>query len=73
MTTNTDQMVPVTATCRACAVTAVAQIPMYALEARYEGALMQDAFPFLAPEIREFFFGIGLCPACWDEMIGGDE
>ena len=31
------------------------------------GAMMQDAFPNLTPDEREFFM-TGMCPKCWDEM-----
>jgi len=38
---------------------------------KYEGgALIQDAFPNLAPELREFY-KTGVTPEEWNEMYGG--
>jgi len=73
MTNQTSKDVRVSTTCIACDVDAVITVPYDALVARYEGALMQDAFPFLSPEIREFFFGIRMCPLCWDKTFAEGE
>lgn len=32
------------------------------------GMLVQDAFPYVAPEHREWLFVSGTCPECWDTM-----
>ena len=36
-----------------------------------EGALVQDAFPYLTASERELLIS-GICPSCWDKMFGGD-
>ena len=37
-----------------------------------EGALVQDAFPYLTPNERELLI-TGICSDCWDRMFGTDE
>lgn len=40
---------------------------------RYEqGAHVQDCFPDMTPDDREFLI-TGICPTCWDLTFGGDE
>lgn len=34
-----------------------------------EGALVQDAFPYLSPNEREMLIS-GICPDCWDRLFG---
>ncbi len=36
------------------------------------GALVQDAFPYLSAEERELFIS-GICSDCWDRMFGAEE
>ena len=40
---------------------------------RLDTEKVQDVFPELSCEVREFFFVDGICPKCWDEMFGYDE
>lgn len=35
-----------------------------------DGALVQNAFPYLPAEKREMLI-TGLCPTCWNKMING--
>lgn len=35
-----------------------------------DGALAQDAFPYLSADERELLIS-GICPKCWDGMFGG--
>ena len=37
-----------------------------------DGARIQDAFPYIKPEIRELFIS-GTCPKCWKKMFSFDE
>lgn len=41
------------------------------LDARANGALIQDAFPFLNADEREFIM-TGTTPEKWDAMFGGE-
>jgi hypothetical protein len=36
------------------------------------GDLIQDAFPYLAPDEREII-QTGICPTCWHEMLPPEE
>lgn len=41
--------------------------------ARYmRGAHVQDCFPDMTPDDREFLIS-GICPTCWDLTFGGDD
>jgi len=37
-----------------------------------DGALVQDAFPYLSAEEREMLIS-GICPTCWAKTFGEDE
>ncbi len=37
-----------------------------------DGALVQDAFPYLSADEREMLIS-GICPTCWDKMFGGED
>ena len=37
-----------------------------------DGALAQEAFPYLSAEDREMLIS-GICPDCWDYMFGVEE
>ena len=37
-----------------------------------DGALAQEAFPYLSAEDREMLIS-GICPDCWDSMFGVEE
>lgn len=36
------------------------------------GALVQDAFPYLSVDEREMIIS-GICPTCWNNIFGSDE
>lgn len=37
-----------------------------------DGALAQDAFPYLSADDRELLIS-GICPTCWEKTFGGME
>ena len=37
-----------------------------------DGALVQDAFPYLSANEREILIS-GICPTCWDKMFPPEE
>lgn len=37
-----------------------------------DGALAQDAFPYLTADEREMLIS-GICPTCWDKMFSFDD
>lgn len=37
-----------------------------------DGALVQDAFPYLSADEREMLIS-GICPDCWERTFGDDE
>lgn len=37
-----------------------------------DGALVQDAFPYLSANDRELLIS-GICSTCWDKYFGSDE
>jgi hypothetical protein len=37
-----------------------------------DGALAQDAFPYLSADDRELLIS-GICPTCWEKSFGGME
>lgn len=36
-----------------------------------DGALIQNAFPYLSADEREML-KTGICPTCWEKMFGGE-
>ena len=38
----------------------------------YNGALAQNAFPYLSADEREMLIS-GICPTCWEKTFGGEE
>ena len=36
------------------------------------GGMVQDCFPYLSANDRERLIS-GICPDCWDNMLGGEE
>lgn len=37
----------------------------------FDGALVQDAFPYLSADEREMLIS-GICPTCWEKSFGGE-
>ena len=56
------------ARCRKCHLTFDIAVDLDHFKAWQEGALIQDAMPYLTPEERELFIS-ELCPDCWDKMF----
>ena len=38
----------------------------------FDGALVQDAFPYLSADEREMLIS-GICPKCWDKLFGEED
>lgn len=57
-----------TATCPICGKQQTIKVHPVSLEAYWNGALLQDAFPSLTPTEREAI-KTGICSDCWDEMF----
>lgn len=58
--------------CPHCGKAAVVLAPLSGVFAYRRGALLQDAFPDMAPEVREMLL-TGIHPACWGPYLGPDE
>lgn len=39
---------------------------------KFDGALVQNAFPYLSADEREMLIS-GICPTCWENTFGSDE
>ena len=61
-----------TPVCMGCSKRSSLLVPLKGYNAWRLGALIQDAFPELAPEEREQL-KTGTHAACWDAMFGGLE
>lgn len=57
--------------CPFCEKTHILIVPAEGWTAYNNGVLIQDAFPNMTADEREFIL-TGICPECWDSM-GGDE
>lgn len=47
-------------------------VPIEGLRAYHEGALIQDAFPNITPDEREFIM-TGLTPSMWDKIFPPED
>lgn len=66
----TDEcIVPVIVTCSECGTTETYMLPLRNTIAWRSGMLIQDAFPDMPAEDREFLIS-GLCPKCWNKLFG---
>lgn len=63
------------ASCLNCGKSESIDVPTSSIEVwdNGRGAFVQDAFPMLTAEQREFFFLSGLCATCWDDLFLGVE
>lgn len=52
--------------------TATFSVPVSAVTAWWAGEFIQDAFPMLTADEREWLMS-GYCPRCWDEMFPPEE
>lgn len=64
---STVEMVGACFTCPGCNKAIVMSVPAEGLRRWHAGALVQVAFPDLAPEKRELLVS-GLCPGCYAEI-----
>ena len=55
--------------CISCGTTKVYHLQPERIIAWRNGMLIQDAFPGLSAEDREFLIS-GLCPDCWNKLFG---
>jgi hypothetical protein len=58
--------------CSFCGKTHLIEVDRGALGRWQNGALIQEAFPEMAPEDREVLIS-GTCPECWDTFMGDEE
>ena len=66
-------MFVINTTCPFCGKTTPVQIRRAAdYHAWQNGALAQDAFPYLSADEREMLIS-GICPTCWDNMFSGED
>lgn len=65
-------MITVGTECLSCGDVDSVDVRFDDLVARKQGALVQDAFPYLTLAQREFHFQSHICPTCWDRMFGED-
>lgn len=61
-----------TKSCENCGTLRFAKVDLEQIEKYNAGAHVQEAFPNLSKEEREFFFLPGLCKNCWDELFEED-
>ena len=70
---TTQEMVSVSATCTLCADIQHIDVPMRDYLAWRHGEFVQNAFHYLTPAEREFFFQSRICGDCWDNMFSEDD
>ena len=68
---ETERTQPVNLQC-SCGRIVTCMVRPQDLVARENGALVQDAFPYLTASEREMFIS-RLCGTCWDEIFGGED
>lgn len=68
MDENTDIIVR---KCPYCKTLRELVVPASAYEAWRSGTFIQDAFPMLSADDREFLM-TGICPPCWDKAFPDD-
>lgn len=61
-----------TGTCKTCKQKVSVTVPAQGLYKYRQGALIQEAFPFVPTADREFLMS-GICGVCFDEMFSEDE
>lgn len=58
--------------CPFCEKTHILIVPAEGWTAYNNGVLIQDAFPNMTADEREFIL-TGICPECWDSMVGDED
>lgn len=72
MQAQVEDIVMYSVQCAICKATYEFEVPLSGLNRRAGGALIQDAFPSLAPPIRELMVS-RTCPSCWQELFGLED
>lgn len=62
-------MINLIVTCPFCGVESVISVFEDDYLAWEQGALVQDAFPYLSADDREMLIS-GICPTCWEKTFG---
>jgi len=68
---DVDAMIRMTRNCTSCNKPVSIEIKPSSLLFWRQGALIQDAFPYLNSSERELLLS-GICPSCWDKMFKED-
>ena len=71
-TNNATNHVIVFRTCPFCKKEQRKEYPIEGYARFMQGAHVQDCFPDMTPDDREFLI-TGICPTCWDLTFGGDD
>lgn len=71
-TSNATNHVIVFRTCPFCKKEQRKEYPIEGYARFMQGAHVQDCFPDMTPDDREFLI-TGICPTCWDLTFGGDD
>jgi hypothetical protein len=66
---TTVECVQCECTCVSCKQTSIVFVPMHQFNAWRNGALAQDAFPYLHADQRELLIS-GTCPDCFEKLFG---
>ena len=67
-----NEKTPMWPTCRVCKNQVEMQVHIEDVTAWENGALIQNAMPYLPPDEREVLIS-GTCGPCFDRMFGGEE
>ena len=72
-TNRPDLNVTLVAACTDCGNSESVDVSIDAVRKYENGAFVQDAFPMLTPEQREFYFMSGMCATCWDRLFPDED
>lgn len=67
-----EAMVELTTECVCCRAKKTYTLPAARVKAWNEGMLIQDAFPELSADDREFLIS-GVCPECWNKIFNEED
>ena len=66
-----NETTTIIAECRMCSDQGFLTVRVSDLAMWQAGAMVQEAFPYLMPEQREFYFQSRICEDCYDNLLGG--
>jgi hypothetical protein len=69
---NYNDVFHVQITCNTCKTPYIMDVERADYEKRKEGALIQEAFPYLTADYRELFI-TGMCGKCFDNLFKDDR